>query len=675
MSCSSPRQTRFVSSLFLLLIVASPLAAQQPGALDEATVGVLANVLATTDARRFDPAILHEALNHPNPAVRRQGALAAGRIGDAAALDLLIPILHDTVPAVQAAAAFALGLLKDPRAIPALLETIRAVSSGEQGTPQLEAVTAIAKIGGEDGARASSDVIAEGSPAALLEAWRLGARAPVAQLVRFTDASDVATRWRALYSLARLRAKEAAGPLVRALNDPDPQIRTVATRGINKALLDSAKLDARDAVSALRRLVNDADAHIRINALRSLASFRDSSLAAAAVPLMADRDIGVAVQAETTLGVLSGARAAEALRGRLTSSVFALKRQAVIGLAQADSAAGLAATVPLVRDADWRWRSVAAEAFGAARARDRLEALLGDPDGRVVAQALQMLQRIVPATDSALPARARALLTHHDPAVRSVAADIVARQPNVADVDVLVAAYARAEGDPFNDARLSAVSALGAIAGASSSGRLQVATKFVSVTRRPSDYLVRRLAADTLPDTRDPWGPVLPISTGRSIADYRDIARRWLVPALNGTNPHVFLDTDRGTLDIELLPAEAPLTVAAFLDLVNRRYFDGLRWHRVVPNFVVQDGDPRGDGWGGPGFAIRDEVNPVRYDVGTVGMALSGPNTGGSQYFITHSAQPHLDGIYTIFGRVVGGSSASILNAIGMGDRIRSIHR
>jgi len=204
---------------------------------------------------------------------------------------------------------------------------------------------------------------------------------------------------------------------------------------------------------------------------------------------------------------------------------------------------------------------------------------------------------------------------------------------------------------------------------------VRVASQFVSATPRPEDYLVRRLAADTLPDTRDGWGSVLPIATGRTMADYRDIARRWLAPALSGTNPHVILETDRGRLDIELLPAEAPVTVAAFLGLVERRFFDGTRWHRVVPNFVVQDGDPRGDGWGGPGagFVLRDEINPVRYDVGTVGMALSGPNTGGSQYFITHSAQPHLDGIYTIFGRVVGG--VDVLNAIGMGDRIRSIHR
>jgi len=684
-SCSNPRKTRFVSRLVacVALFAARPveMLAQRP--VDETTIGVLAAVLAAADARVFDPASLRDALSHTNPAVRRQGALAAGRIGDTAAVDLLIPVLNDSAPVVRAAAAFALGLLRDARAIAPLEHTIEAVGPAEQGVPQLEAVTAIAKIGGDDGARALRDVIASASPtsptpvvnAALLESWRLGTRAPIAELVRFTDATDAATRWRALYALGRLRAKAGAAPLVRGLSDADARTRTVAARGINKALLDSARLDSREAVAGLRRLLDDADAHIRINALRALASFRDSALAPAAVPLLADRDLGVQVQAETTLGVLRGGAALAALRQRLASGVFALKRQALIATAQADSAAGVAAALAVSRDADWRWRSVAAESFGAARARDRLAAQLADSDGRVVAQALQMLQRIVPADDSGLRARARRLLSHFDPAVRSVAADLTARHPSIDDVDLLVAAYRRAEGDPFDDARLSAVSALGAIAGSSAAGRVRVATAFVSATPRPGDYLVRRLAADTLPDTRDAWGPVLPIATGRTISDYRDIARRWLVPALGGINPHVVLETDRGRLDIELLPAEAPITIAVFMGLVERRFFDGFRWHRVVPNFVVQDGDPRGDGWGGPGpaFVVRDEVNPVRYESGSVGMALSGPNTGSSQYFITHSAQPHLDGIYTIFGRVVGG--LDVLDEIGQGDRIRSIHR
>jgi cyclophilin family peptidyl-prolyl cis-trans isomerase/HEAT repeat protein len=649
--------------------------------VDEATVGLLARLLAAADARRFDPAAVRDALASPEAGIRWQAALAAGRMGDPAAIDLLVPALNDSVPTVAAAAAFGLGLLRDARALPALQQVIRVVATADQGPPQIEAVTAIAKIGGDAGSRALTDLLTAASPtastpvadAALLEAWRLRGRAPVTELVRYTDATAAMTRWRALYSLARLRAAPGAARLVRALSDPDERIRTVAARGITRALLDSAKLDPRAAIDGLRTLLDDRDAHIRINALRALASFRDSALAAAVIPLMADRDIGVQVQAETTLGVLRGAAAVEALRARLPSSVFALKRQAMIALSQADSVAGITAAASVAADADWRWRSVAAEAFGAARARDRLEPQLADPDGRVVAQALQALQRVRPATDSGLLAHARALLTHADPAVRSVAADIIGAVPSADDVDALVAAYRRAEGDPFNDARLSAVRALGAIAASSSTGRLRVATKFVSVVPRPDDYLVRRLAADTLPDARDAWGAVTPIATGRTQVDYRDVARRWLAPALAGTNPHVSLETDRGTLDIELLPTEAPLTVAAFLGLVERRFFDGLRWHRVVPNFVVQDGDPRGDGWGGPGFVLRDEINPLRYETGMVGMALSGPDTGGSQYFITHSAQPHLDGTYTIFGRVIGG--AVTLEAIGQGDRIRSIHR
>jgi cyclophilin family peptidyl-prolyl cis-trans isomerase/HEAT repeat protein len=651
--------------------------AQQPSA-DETLVGQLAGLLAAADARRLDGVAFRDALASPNPQVRRQGALAAGRIGDSAAVELLLPILADSTPSVRAAAAFALGLLKNARALPALVQLIRRVAPDEPPGPQLEAVTAMAKIGGDEGARALVEIVATGSSpvvaAAVLEAWRLGTRAPVAQLTTFADAPDAGTRWRALYALGRLRARQGAARLVAALDDREPAVRAIAARGVSRALLDSARIDHRGATDRLRLLLQDPDAQVRINALRALGSFRDSSLARGVVPLLADPHIGVAVQAETTLGALGGAAAVEALRPRLTTSVFAVRRQAVIALAQADSAAGIAAGTGLVGEADWRLRSVAAEAFGAARARTALETQLADPDGRVVAQALQALQRIVPAEDTSLVARARRLLAHADPAVRSVAAELLGRHPDPSDVEALAEAFRRAGSDPFNDARLSALAALGAIAAASPTGRLRVAERFVGAVPRPEDYLVRRLAADTLPDAREAWGPATPMVTGRSAADYRDVARRWLAPVLTGqANPRVTLETDRGALVIELLPAEAPLTVAAFLDLVQRRFFDGTRWHRVVPNFVVQDGDPRGDGWGGPGFVLRDEINPVRYEVGTVGMALSGPDTGGSQYFITHSAQPHLDGIYTVFGRVVSGGA--VLDAIAMGDRIRSIHR
>jgi cyclophilin family peptidyl-prolyl cis-trans isomerase len=117
----------------------------------------------------------------------------------------------------------------------------------------------------------------------------------------------------------------------------------------------------------------------------------------------------------------------------------------------------------------------------------------------------------------------------------------------------------------------------------------------------------------------------------------------------------VFIETDRGTIELELAVLDAPMTGASFMDLARRGFFNGVAIHRVVPNFVVQDGDPRADGEGGPGYTIRDEINQRPYLRGTVGMALDWPDTGGSQFFITHAPQPHLDGRYTVFGHVVNG--------------------
>jgi cyclophilin family peptidyl-prolyl cis-trans isomerase len=151
--------------------------------------------------------------------------------------------------------------------------------------------------------------------------------------------------------------------------------------------------------------------------------------------------------------------------------------------------------------------------------------------------------------------------------------------------------------------------------------------------------------------------------------------RRFIVVPDSLARPHVFIDIEqRGVLDVELAGPEAPLTVANFLRLVDRRFFDGDRWHRVVPAFVVQDGDPRGDGYGGPGGSIRDEINRTRYgNKPMLGMALSGPDTGSSQWFITLAPQPHLDGTYTVFGRVVG--NVGPLNRITQDDVIRTIRR
>jgi cyclophilin family peptidyl-prolyl cis-trans isomerase len=151
-----------------------------------------------------------------------------------------------------------------------------------------------------------------------------------------------------------------------------------------------------------------------------------------------------------------------------------------------------------------------------------------------------------------------------------------------------------------------------------------------------------------------------------SDADYRRALSR-----KNGSVRAV-LTTEKGKFTIVFAPEDAPLTVDNFIKLARANYFNGVEVHRVVPNFVMQDGDPRGDGNGGPGWSIRCEVNMLPYDRGAVGMALSGKDTGGSQWFVTHSPQPHLDGGYTVFGRV-SEADMKVVDSIVRGDRILSV--
>jgi cyclophilin family peptidyl-prolyl cis-trans isomerase len=132
------------------------------------------------------------------------------------------------------------------------------------------------------------------------------------------------------------------------------------------------------------------------------------------------------------------------------------------------------------------------------------------------------------------------------------------------------------------------------------------------------------------------------------------------------------METSRGTIQIELAVLDAPLTVENIVTLARRGFYDGLSFHRVVPGFVVQVGDPRGDGEGGPGYSIRDELNERAYVRGTVGMALDWEDTGGSQFFITHSPQPHLDARYTVIGRVISGME--VVDQIEPWDTITRIH-
>ncbi len=138
-------------------------------------------------------------------------------------------------------------------------------------------------------------------------------------------------------------------------------------------------------------------------------------------------------------------------------------------------------------------------------------------------------------------------------------------------------------------------------------------------------------------------------------------------------NPVIEIKTEKGKIKIELFPLSAPFTSMSICKLIDKKYFDGLVFHRVVSNFVIQGGDPMGTGWGGPGYSIRTEISPLKFEAGSVGMASAGKDTEGSQFFITHSPQPNLDGKYTVFGKVMEGMD--VVDKIQEGDKMISVRR
>jgi cyclophilin family peptidyl-prolyl cis-trans isomerase len=256
---------------------------------------------------------------------------------------------------------------------------------------------------------------------------------------------------------------------------------------------------------------------------------------------------------------------------------------------------------------------------------------------------------------------ARTHLSNSDVIVRGTAADLLADlPPSEENTRSLVQAWPQAANDTLNDAAISIVDALGKQKTDAANDQLKEALK-------SGDPLIRRRAAAALQASGagDFSAQIGTVHTRNTDADYRRALSRI------GKNVRAVVTTSKGSFTIEFLPEAAPLTVDNFVQLAQRNYYRNITIHRVVANFVIQDGDPRGDGNGGPGYQIRCEINEVPYDRAVVGMALSGKDTGGSQWFVTHSPQPHLDGGYTVFGRVAAGMD--VVDKIVRGDIIQSI--
>ena len=659
--------------------LAFPAAAQDPGQVE-----ALAPLLMAEDRRDFNATILSRGLNDPDPFVRQTAVTSVGRIGDQRGTRLLLPLLTDASANVIAATFFAMGLMRDSAAVDPIIDRVRSADSLSDDAAG-EAATALARIGGTGAARFLESVLAGTADltaarraafilGALQDGWKLGNLMPAAAMLRYANDTSVDLRSRALYSLGRLRAPIAGRVMLNAMRDGTPMIREIAAKWLTKRFTDTSGLALAAVQSELKRGLDDEISGGRINAVSSLATFADSATAKWIVPMLSDGDRNVRVAATTALGEVRGSvasRAIETMMDRKDAN-WAMRRAGLAALMKADTAAFARRATTWLVSADFRDRIAALQGWDSLTPASTavFRKALADPDLRVQAAALDAWRAA--RGDTALVAAARARLRATDRGVRVAAASALRTAVSVEDLDPLIGAWRMSLADRESDARLAVLGTLRALAGQVP----EIMAKFDDPSRRffldrPEDPVVRSEATRNWPELAQRWGDKWPVNTGKSIDDYRLLVRTYL---LAPTEPHVTIELEgRAPIEIQLLSHEAPLTVANFLTLVDRHYFDGNKWHRVVPNFVVQDGDKTGTGTGGPGWSIRDEINRERYALPMLGMALSGADTGGSQWFINLSAQPHLDGQYTIFGKVTG--SYVGLARITQGDLIRSIHR
>ena len=625
------------------------------------------------------PSDLIRLLADPEGRVRRRAALAVGRVGLVEGVEPLTALLADSDVEVRQMAAFALGLIGHASARAALINALDDPETIVQG----RAAEALGQIGNKADADVVSGIVrrqtaagalngiepddvgyplsapAEAARLAIYALVRLGSYDALAAAVLDGSGQPVSRWWPVAYSLGRINDPRAAPALLTLLRTPGRYTAAFSARGL-------AVLKGPQAGAALRQVLEDRNRihpAVVFQAVRGLAAVGDATVIPVLVTVIADRaaDPNLRLEAATTVAALATADTAELLIELLSDPLAGIRAAALRALARVDPDVFIATLAGLEPDSDWSVRVAEAAALGtlpAERSQPRLMTLLEERDQRIVPAAIEALAKSKPA---GLETILLEKLQADDFAVRAAAATALGELKLTSAVPALIEAYKIATVDVTYGARDAILTAINTIEPATGRQMLQQALMDKDwALRMRAATLLRQLAVTDVDSAMRP-----------APSDVEITEKRFQAMANPQYSPHAFIELDKGTIEIELAVLDAPLTVENFVTLTRKGYFNGLTVHRVVPDFVVQDGDPRGDGEGGPGYTIRDEINQRPYLRGTVGMALAGKDTGGSQFFITHSPQPHLDARYTVFGHVVNGMD--VVDRIAVGDIVRTV--
>jgi cyclophilin family peptidyl-prolyl cis-trans isomerase/HEAT repeat protein len=542
--------------------------------------------------------------------VRREAIFTLGQLGNPEAVAPLVKARAGALPVELTAYAEALGKLGGPDAIACLTELLRDFNPA----PRAEAALALARC--KDPAAANALLLAVHDP-------------------------ETGVAWRAIYALEKQDVlPRTCDTVADFLEHKDPLVRAYAARTLGKQACAGA-------TQALIHALGDDDMRVVVNAARALGEIKaKDAIQPLGDVLMTHRSHHARAQAAMALESIAHKNARDALMQGLLDPSAMVRIHSIRAMAAALKGDSEMYCDQMRRDGERLVRAEAIECYGRAGITERVKELekiaATNKDAMMRAAAVKALGQL---KDEAVPPLLVTALRDPDFTVATAAAEAIGAQALVTAAPALMEAYTLHDQREFVDLQIEVIRVLGEL-------RAMDADSLVFLATRHEDARVRAAAVASI-EKLGLTPPPLPTARQFHEATFDPSRRKALAPP-RGTARAV-ISTRHGNIEVELFGDDAIQTVATFIRLVREGFYKGLTTHRVVPNFVVQGGDPRGDGAGDAGFTLPAEVSHHRYTEGVLGIADAGKDTGSCQWFITLSPQPHLDGRYTVFGRVTSG--------------------